>query len=99
MHEWNIHRYEARACHVHVLKRGDENVAKTDDLEAYQSPPLKEKHSISYVLMSEVLQELQLSVGSLGQDGRAERLHNLLDGHGLAGKLIFGRAGSMTSDE
>jgi len=42
--------------------------------------------------MSEVLQQLQFSVGSLRQDGCAERLHNLLHSDGLICELIFGRA-------
>lgn len=46
----------------------------------------------AHILVSEVLQELQLSVCALGQDRSAEGLHDLLDGHGLAGELILGRA-------
>ena len=39
--------------------------------------------------MPEVLQELQFSVCALGQDRGAERLHDLLDRHGLAGELVL----------
>ena len=42
--------------------------------------------------MSDVLEQLELSVGALGEDGRAEGFHNLLDRHCLAGQLISGRA-------
>ena len=41
--------------------------------------------------MTKVLEELQLSVCSFRQDWSAERLHNLLDCHRLAGQLVFGR--------
>jgi hypothetical protein len=46
----------------------------------------------TYVLVLEMLEELQLAVCPLGEDRCAEWLHNLLHGNGLAGKLIFGRA-------
>jgi hypothetical protein len=39
-----------------------------------------------------MLEELQLAVCALRQNRSAERLHDLLDGHGLAGELILGRA-------
>lgn len=42
--------------------------------------------------MSQVFQQLELSVGSLGQDWGAERLHDLLDGDILVCELIAGRA-------
>lgn len=44
------------------------------------------------VLVPQVLEQLQLSVCSLGQDRGAERLHDLLDGDILSSELIFGRA-------
>jgi hypothetical protein len=43
----------------------------------------------SYVLMAQVLQELQLAVCALGQNGCAERLHDLLDCDGRRGELIL----------
>jgi len=46
----------------------------------------------TYILMLQMLQKLQFSVCSLGQNRRAERLHNLLYSDILAGELIFGRA-------
>lgn len=42
--------------------------------------------------MSEVLEQLELAIGSLGQDRSAEGLHNLLDGDILVGELISGGA-------
>lgn len=38
--------------------------------------------------MAQMFQELQFAICSLGQDGCAERLHNLLDGDGRSGQLI-----------
>ena len=55
--------------------------------------------AITYILMAQMLEELQLSVRALGQDGGAERLHNLLDGHGLVRELILGRAVPYKSAE
>ncbi len=40
------------------------------------------------ILMPQVLQQLQLSVGSLGEDWSAKWLHDLLDGDILVGELI-----------
>ena len=48
--------------------------------------------TILYILMTEMFEELQLAICPLGQDGSAEGFHNLLDGNGLAGELIFRRA-------
>lgn len=42
--------------------------------------------------MSKVLQKLEFSVSSLGQDRCAEGLHDLLHGDSLVGQLVFGRA-------
>jgi hypothetical protein len=48
--------------------------------------------ALSYVFMLEMLQQLQLSVCSLGQDWRAEGLHDLLYRHRLSSELILRRA-------
>lgn len=44
-----------------------------------------------YVLVSQVLEQLQLAVGALRKDRSAEWLHDLLDRHGLAGELVLRR--------
>ena len=51
----------------------------------------EKKFSSTHILMSQVLQELQLAVGTLGQDRCAERLHDLLDSDGLVCELILCR--------
>lgn len=43
-----------------------------------------------YVFMAKVFEQLQLAVSALGEDGRAERLHDLLDRDGRAGELVLG---------
>jgi hypothetical protein len=40
--------------------------------------------------MPQMLQQLQLSISPLAQDGRREGLHDLLDGDGGAAELILG---------
>lgn len=45
-----------------------------------------------YILVAQMLQKFELAVSSLREHGRAERLHDLLNRDGLAGKLIFCRA-------
>jgi hypothetical protein len=45
---------------------------------------------IAHILVSKMLEQFQLAVCALRQDRSAEGLHNLLDGHGLAGELILG---------
>lgn len=42
--------------------------------------------------MAKMLEELQLAVCSLGQDGGTEGFHDLFDSNGLASELIFCRA-------
>jgi hypothetical protein len=51
----------------------------------------------AYVLVSQVLQQLELAVSALGQDWSAEGLHDLLDGDGLAGELVLCRAAVAVS--
>jgi hypothetical protein len=51
----------------------------------------EKKFSNTHILMPQVLEQLQLAVGTLGQDGCAERLHDLLDGNGLVCELILCR--------
>lgn len=47
--------------------------------------------------MTKMLQQFQFAVGALGENGSAERLHDLLDCNGLGGELIFGRAAKRVS--
>jgi len=53
-------------------------------------PRVSEKRT--HILMLQMLQQLQFSVCSLGQDGCAERLHDLLDCDILSRETIFSRA-------
>lgn len=46
----------------------------------------------AYVLVAQMLEQLQFTVRSFGQHRGAERLHDLLDRHGLPGKLVLGGA-------
>lgn len=48
--------------------------------------------------MLQMLEQLQLPVSPLGEDRRAERLHDLLHCYRLAGELILGRAAAGISD-
>lgn len=43
--------------------------------------------------MAEVLEQLELSVGALGEDGGGEGLHDLLDSDILVRELVAGGAG------
>lgn len=49
-------------------------------------------NSYTHILVLQVLQQLQLSVGSFRQHGSTERLHDLLDRDILTGEVVFGRA-------
>jgi hypothetical protein len=42
--------------------------------------------------VAQVLEQLQLTVCALGQDRRAEGLHNLLDRNRRGSELVLGRA-------
>ena len=44
------------------------------------------------ILVPEVLEQFQLTVGPLGQDGGAEGLHDLLDRDARTGQLVLCRA-------
>jgi hypothetical protein len=50
----------------------------------------------THVLVSEMLEQLQLAVGTFRKDRSAEGLHDLLDGDRLAGQLISRRAVGIT---
>jgi len=45
-----------------------------------------------YILMTQMFEKLQFSVGAFRQDRGAERFHYFLDGDSLTGELIFRRA-------
>ncbi len=81
--------------HLHILKRGDEDVAQGDDLGALLARELgghDQEVPSTCIFVPQMFQQLQLPVGPLSQDGSAERLHDLLDGDTLAGELVLGRA-------
>ena len=52
-----------------------------------------------YILMAEMLEQLELPVCAFRKDGSAKGFHDLLDRHCLASELVFGRAmeGRMVS--
>lgn len=86
------------AADSHVFEWRDEDVAETDHLlSTISSCSRSRRRDQTHILMSQVFEQLELSVCSLGQNRRAEWLHDLLDSHSLAGKLIFGRAGRAWS--
>lgn len=81
---------------IHVLERRDEDVAKTDDLWVDVQRAARDVSKgicdkKTYVLMAQMLEQLELAVCALGEDGRAEGLHDLLDRNGRSGELILGR--------
>ena len=45
-----------------------------------------------YILMAEMLEQLELPICAFRKDGGAKGFHDLLDSHCLAGELVFGRA-------
>jgi len=47
----------------------------------------------THVLMLDVLEQLEFTIGALGKDGRRKGLHDLLDRSAGAGELVFGGAG------
>jgi hypothetical protein len=54
------------------------------------------RNCVAHVFMSQMFEELQFSVCSLGEDGGAEGLHDLLDRHGLVSELILRRTATMS---
>lgn len=52
---------------------------------------------VPYILVPEMFEKLQLPVGSFGKDRSTEGFHDLFDGDGLTGELVFrGAARSMS---
>lgn len=58
---------------------------------------MRKKIPSTYVLVSQVFQQLQLAVGAFREHWCAEWLHDLLDSHRLAGELVLGRTVSSMS--
>ena len=78
---------------VNVLEGRDEDVAETDDLHIVLTCMSTSSFAVSaHILVPQVLQQLEFSVGSFRQDRGTDWLHDLLDGHGLVGELILCRA-------
>ncbi len=63
-----------------------------------QSLLLQAGELVPYILMAKMLQQLQFSVGSFRKDWGTERLHNLLDCHGLASQLVLCRTKQEVSE-
>ena len=83
--------------YVHVLEWRDEDVAQRDNLfqECQQvrfSGVETSLVKITDIFMLQMLEQLQLPVGPLGQDRCTERLHDLLDSDILVRELVLGRA-------
>lgn len=55
------------------------------------SPTVSEIEFAPYILMAQMLQKLELAIGSFRENWSAERLHDLFDCHSLTSKLIFCR--------
>lgn len=70
---------------IHVLEWRDEDVAKTDNLGIVSRVKMTSSVTESYVLMLQMLQELELTVRPLSQDRSAEGLHDLLHSDRLSG--------------
>lgn len=61
-------------------------------IRKYQSPRETGGRVGAYVLMTEVLKQLQFAIGTFGQNRCTKRLHDLLDGNILVGELVSGGA-------
>lgn len=61
------------------------------------SPTVLEIGFVPYILVAQMLQKLELAIGSFRENWGAERLHDLFDCHGLTGQLIFCRTGQKLS--
>lgn len=89
---------------VHVLERRDKDVAQADNLQGWSVALLARARGVSregvrgktHVLVSEMLKQLQLAVGTFRKDRSAEWLHDLLDGDRLASQLVPRRAIGVT---
>lgn len=80
---------------IHVFEWRDEDITQADDLCTFSFFSLR-YGVLSYVFMAQVLQQLEFSIRALREDRSAERLHDLLDGHGLAGELVLCRAKELS---
>lgn len=83
---------------VHVFQRRDKDITQADNLRSVSESLLscyflkKKEGKKTDVLMAEMLKQLQLPVGSLGQHRGAKRLHDFLDCDWLRCQLILRRA-------
>lgn len=85
---------------VHVLEGRDKDVAQADNLQGWSVALLARGRGVStegvrgktHVLVSEMLEQLQLAVGTFRENRSAEGLHDLLDSDRLAGQLVSRRA-------
>lgn len=93
----------ARSNYSHVLQRRDEDVAERDDLEriskGFRQSSGRRRCSASqtHVLVTQVLEQLQLSIRPLAEHWRGERLHDLFDGDRGTGQLVLGGTGRNVS--
>lgn len=89
---------------VHVFEGRDKDVAQADNLQGWSVTLLAHTRGVwtegvrgkTHVLVSEMLEQLQLTVGTFREDRSAEGLHDLLDSDRLAGQLVSRRAIGVT---
>jgi hypothetical protein len=74
--QWRIDRY------LQILQWRDEDIAEADNLHRIIALSItKEKNAQkTYILMLDVLEELELSICAFTEHRSTERLHDLLDG-------------------
>ena len=84
------------------MRPGQDQRGTTGGEDGLRPDPLSAPGSVgeemgTHVLVSDVLEQLELSVGPLAQHGRRERLHDLLDRDRRVGELILGGAGNRST--
>lgn len=87
----------SQVLNIHILERRDKDITERDDLHGVSAGAglWGAKLAVdTHILVPEMLQQLQFSVGPFSQDRSAERLHNLLDGDILVRELVSGGTGS-----
>lgn len=80
-----------------MSSRGEMKMSLKLMIFALSAGTLARVEPVPYILVSEMFEKLQLAVGSFGEDRSTEGFHDLFDGDGLTGELIFRRAARSMS--
>lgn len=74
---------------THMSSSGEMKISDKEMICSRSEHHLRARDRMTYIFVSEMLQKLQLSIGSFTQHGCGEGFHDFLDGDGCCRELVL----------